>query len=135
MKDKVFVDTNLLVYSIGTELAKKAKVESLFQKPFDFVISTQVISEFSNTCFRKKLLPNLHIREAVEDCLHFFNLATIDEATLLLAFDLKNKYGFSWYDALIVAAAIENDCSLLFSEDMQHGLVVERSLTIENPFL
>ncbi len=135
MNDKVFVDTNLLVYSISTDAGKASKVEHLFQEPFDFVVSTQVINEFVHTCHRKNLLPIAEIRRAVEDFLLFFDLATIEESSILAAFDLKVQHGFSWYDALIVAAALENDCSILFSEDMQHGMVVAHKLTIHNPFL
>jgi predicted nucleic acid-binding protein len=135
MKDKTFVDTNLLVYSISTDKVKAVKVEQLFQQPFDFVISTQVINEFVNTCHRKNLLPATEIRQAVEDFLLFFDLSIIDKSTILTAFDLKARYGFSWYDSLIVSAALENDCSQLFSEDMQHGLIIEEKLTIQNPFL
>ncbi len=129
------MDTNLLVYSISTDLDKAGKIERLLQQPFDFFISTQVINEFVHTCYRKNLLPAAEIRHAVEDFLLFFELLTLDEQTILSAFDLKVKYGFSWYDALIVAAALENGCTLLFSEDMQHGFVVEGSLLIQNPFI
>lgn len=129
------MDTNLLVYSISTDLNKVDKIERLLQQPFDFFISTQVINEFVHTCYRKNLLPAAEIRQAVEDFLLFFELLTLDEQTILNAFDLKVRYGFSWYDALIVAAALENGCTLLFSEDMQHGLVVEGSLNIQNPLI
>jgi len=129
------MDTNLLVYSISTDLDKAGKIERLLQQPFDFFISTQVINEFVHTCYRKNLLPAAEIRQVVEDFLLFFELLTLDEPTILSAFDLKVRYGFSWYDALIVAAAMENGCTLLFSEDMQHDLVVEGSLRIQNPFI
>jgi len=55
--------------------------------------------------------------------------------TLALAAELVKKYHFQLFDAVIVAASKENDCAVLYSEDMQHGLVVEKSLTIINPFL
>lgn len=135
MKGKAFGDTNLLVYSISTDAAKAGKIERLFREAFDFVISTQVVNEFVHTCFRKNLLPADDIRRAVGDFLLFFELATLDESSILTAFDLKARYGFSWYDSLIVAAAFENDCEILYSEDMQHGLVVEDKLTIQNPLL
>ena len=48
---------------------------------------------------------------------------------------LKKRYKISWFDALIVAAALFSECALLFSEDMQHGLVIEGKLTILNLFL
>lgn len=135
MNDKVFFDTNLLVYSISTDIIKINKIEALLRQPFDFIISTQVINEFVHTCHRKKLLPPNSIRQIVEDFLLFFELVIISENTILSAFDQKTKYGFSWYDALIVAAALENDCTTLFSEDMQHGLIINDKMTIQNPFV
>ena len=48
---------------------------------------------------------------------------------------MAERYGLSIYDAMIVAAALETDCETLWSEDMHHGLVIERRLRITNPFL
>ncbi len=135
MKGKVFIDTNVLIYSISTDAAKASKVGHLMRQPLDFIVSTQVISEFINTCHRKNLLAVPDIRRAVEDFLLFFDLVLIEESTISAAFDLKEQHSFSWYDALIVAAALENNCSTLFSEDMQHGMTINGNLTIENPFL
>ena len=135
MKDRCFIDTNLLVYAISTDADKANRIELLFREPFDFFISTQVINEFVHTCYRKNLLSANEIRSVVEDFLSFFNLIVIQESTILLALGLKDQYNFSWYDGLIVAAALENDCLHLFSEDMQHGLLVEKNLTIKNPFV
>ncbi|MCA0237580.1 MAG: PIN domain-containing protein [Bacteroidetes bacterium] len=135
MKGKCFIDTNLLVYAISTDADKANKIELLFRESFDFLISTQVVNEFINTCHRKNLLPVNDIRSVVEDFLSFFELAIIQESTILLALNLKEQYNFSWYDGLIVATALENDCTHLFSEDMQHGLLVEKRLAIHNPFV
>jgi predicted nucleic acid-binding protein len=55
--------------------------------------------------------------------------------TLLIAAALVKKYNFQLFDSAIVAAALENDCAIFYSEDMHHGLIVEKSLTIINPFL
>jgi predicted nucleic acid-binding protein len=134
MKDKVFFDTNLLIYAISLDINKANKIELLLREPFDFIISTQVINEFVHTCYRKNLLPALDIRNAVEDFLSFFELTIIQDSTILTALDIKERYSFSWYDSLIVGAALENECSVLFSEDMQDGIVINQKLTIKNPF-
>jgi len=55
--------------------------------------------------------------------------------TLLLASALVKKYNFQLFDAVIIAAAIESDCAILYSEDMHNGLIVENKLTIINPFI
>lgn len=134
MKDKVFFDTNLLIYAISLDINKANKIELLLREPFDFIISTQVINEFVHTCYRKNLLPALDIRNAVEDFLSFFELTIIQDSTILTALDIKERYSFSWYDSLIVGAALENECSVLFSKDMQDGIVINQKLTIKNPF-
>ena len=56
-------------------------------------------------------------------------------ATVHVALEIRERYGFSWYDSLIVAAALESGCELLYSEDMQHGQVIEGRLRVINPFL
>ncbi len=77
MKDRVFVDTNLLIYSISNDADKKLKVENLLQQELDFVISTQVINEFTHTCLRKKLLPLTEIRRIVSDFFLFFEVVLL----------------------------------------------------------
>lgn len=57
-----------------------------------------------------------------------------DITTQIKALRLKNKYNFQYYDALIVATALENGCTILYSEDMQHNQTIENTLTIVNPF-
>ena len=58
----------------------------------------------------------------------------LDTNVLIKAFELLQKYNFSYYDSLIVSSALENDCKILYSEDMQDGLLVENKLKIKNPF-
>ncbi|GAB4401635.1 MAG: hypothetical protein OHK0053_24610 [Microscillaceae bacterium] len=62
-------------------------------------------------------------------------LVPITSQTVELAHHLPQKYHFQYFDSLIVAAALENECKTLYTEDMQHGLLVENSLSILNPFL
>jgi predicted nucleic acid-binding protein len=135
MSDKVFMDTNLLIYAISNDENKRDRIENLFFQPYEFAISTQVINEFINTCIRKNLLPFEGIQQVTNDFFQFFTLFKIEKSTILLAFEMKGKYNFSWYDALIVSVALENNCTILFSEDMQHGLKIDDKMVIKNPFL
>ena len=64
----------------------------------------------------------------------FISIVDFDITTQIKALRLKEKYKFQFYDALIVATALENGCSVLFSEDMQHHQVINDVLTIVNPF-
>ncbi len=135
MSDKIFIDTNLLIYSITQDNGKSYIVEDLLLQPFDFVISTQVINEFVQVCFKKSLIPSEDIRQVVGDFLQFFEVVIIEDITILSALNIKDKYRYAWYDSLIIAAALENNCTLLFSEDMSNGQQIEQSLTIQNPFM
>lgn len=74
MSDKVFIDSNLLIYSVSTEMSKRAAVESLFQKNYDFVISIQVVNEFSNVCFKKNLLSATDLEKLVNGFFAFFKV-------------------------------------------------------------
>ncbi len=135
MSDKVFIDSNLLIYSVSTEMSKRIAVESLFQKNYEFVISIQVVNEFSNVCFKKNLLSTTDLEKLVNGFFAFFKVSPIEASTILLAYSIKSRYGFSYYDALIVATALESKCTLLFSEDLQHNQLIENILQIKNPFI
>ena len=64
-----------------------------------------------------------------------FDVVYVYTSTINIAFNLSLKYGFSYWDSMIVATALENNCEVLYTEDMQHGLLVEKTLLIKNPFL
>jgi len=58
----------------------------------------------------------------------------VTPATMQRALDIAGRYGFSWFDRLVVAAALEAGCDTLYTEDMQHGQVIDGKLTVTNPF-
>lgn len=64
-----------------------------------------------------------------------FSVHTNTPATILHAIQLAQRYGFSWFDSLIVAAALECGCHTLYSEDLQHGQLLENTLRVVNPFI
>jgi predicted nucleic acid-binding protein len=75
------------------------------------------------------------VAQALDKILRFVSVEYSDIATVRLAWRLQERYRFSYYDSLILAAALSAGCSSLFSEDMQHEQVIEGRLTIVNPFL
>ncbi len=135
-----FLDTNILVYSLATNEPRKQPVAAaLLQNALDThrgFISTQVVQEFLNLATRRAN-PVFTRVEAVEYlnkilwplCGHFPSHASYERA---LQIRLDTSYSF--YDALIVTAAIESGCSTLLTEDLQHGRNVQ-GLTILNPFI
>jgi predicted nucleic acid-binding protein len=127
-----FFDTNILVYAQQTgEKAEQAR--ALFAEGGK--LSVQVLNEFVAVARRKQNKTWRQIAEAIADAL------VLVDAPLALSLDLHlaaralaENHRMSFYDALIVASAIEAGCDILYSEDMQHGRVMG-GLTIQNPFI
>lgn len=130
--NKVFIDSNIFIYLLEKKSSKKLKVTSLLQP--DFYISTQVVAENISVCLRKLKTPKKIAFQHGLGLLKQFNLLTIDESTLLSSFEVSTKYQLSFWDSLIIATALQHQCTILYSEDMQDGLIIEKKLTIKNPF-
>lgn len=127
------VDTNVLIYLHDKSNPDKRTIAKniLADNP---KISTQVISEYLNTTKRLLTISKedllFQTAELFQDC----DIIRVLPSTLYMASSLVKKYAFQLFDAVIVAAALEGDCKILYSEDMQHNMVVEQSLTVVNPF-
>ena len=133
MRDSTFLDSNIFLYAFSTkDLAKQKIAASLVVKPI--TISTQVINEVSSNLIKKLKCTNNDIAEFVEDCYLRYNVVDFTKNIFIKASTLRENYHFSYYDSLIVSSALLSHCSTLYSEDMQHGLVIEEQLTIINPF-
>jgi predicted nucleic acid-binding protein len=132
MNDKVFFDTNVLVYVLGED-ERTASAEALIA--IGGVVSVQVLNELTAVARRKLGMTWNEIEEALAAirvlCPSPVPL-TIEthEAGLRIA----AEYQFHIYDALIAAAALESECTTLYSEDLQDGQVIDGRLTIRNPF-
>lgn len=127
-----FVDSNIILYLLDNDSKKKEKAEKIVaDSPF---INSQVLVEVGNVCKRKFGYSKndiLHIwSDLISDCI----VVSIEEATMKHAVELIRRYDFQLFDSIIVASALEANCSVLFSEDMQNGMLVEERLTIINPF-
>lgn len=128
------VDRNVLIYLHDeSDIRKRGIANSLLAD--NPKIPSQVISEYLNTT--RKLLP-LSKEDLLFQTAELFRYCEIIPAkpsTLYLASKLIRRYRFQLFDAVIGAASLEGGCNVLYSEDMQHGLVVDGTLTIVNPFL
>jgi predicted nucleic acid-binding protein len=132
MPGKVFVDTNIVIYALGPRSAKADRAASLFvPQP---TISTQVLSETANVALKKLAMPMSDARKLLITLESLCRVEMITSACLHRAFGIVERYGFSRYDSLIVATALEAGCDTLYTEDMQHGQVLEEKLTVTNPF-
>jgi|SRR5580698_10301522 predicted nucleic acid-binding protein len=140
MNDRSFLDTNVFVYSVDrTEPAKVRRATQLINdavRTGKGVVSYQVVQEFFHVALRRFAQP-MTSADAEQYLLTVFRpLLAIhsSEGIFLAALRLQARYRFSWYDSLIVAAALHANCGVLYSEDLQHGQKIE-SLKIVNPFL
>jgi predicted nucleic acid-binding protein len=136
--DKVFVDTNILVYAydisagIRHETAKKL-LAGLWNSGLG-VISTQVLQEFYVTVTRKlpKAIDPQIAKEIATDLLEW-EVVTIEGPMILYAIELNQKHSFSFWDSLIIAAAEKAGCSCMLSEDLSSGRTIGK-IKIKNPF-
>lgn len=137
MSDKIFIDTNIFVYA---KLATEQEIEKQQQaKQFlksqqnTIVISTQVLSEFASVLIKHRIddetIKNA-IAEIAEDCI----IAPVSFATTQAALEIKSRYQFSYWDSVIVASALENECVILATEDLQHNQMIAEKLRVKNPF-
>lgn len=128
------LDTNVLVY-LHEEKANFKKTIAIDLMASSPVISNQALSEYLNVLRRLLKLPKEHILNNALSWLRFGEIIAVDFDTLALAHELIKKYDFQIFDSIIVAAALKARCSVLYSEDMQHELLVNEQLRIINPFV
>jgi len=133
MPDKVFIDTNIVVYSLGENSLKAHQAAPLFVGlP---TISTQVVSETANVAAKRLGLKAVELRKLITVLESMCKVEIVSLSTIHKALDVHDRYRFSWYDSLIIASALESGCKILYTEDMQHGQIIEGALMIQNPFL
>lgn len=134
MSDKVFVDSNVWLYMANDESPEKKAVGMHLLEQFTF-ISPQVLFECINVCRKKLKLDDETAFLFAESLLSISNLVDETASIVHTALRLCRQGSFQPFDAKIVAAALEAGCTTLYSEDMQHKLVVNKTLTIINPFV
>ena len=128
-----FLDSNIVLYAFGDDEIKcRIANRLLAEYP---CISTQVVNECSHVMRRKLHWKPDKIAEELEVLLVVVRLQPVDIRHIRLAWKIAARYGFSHFDSLIVAAALEAHCERLYSEDLQNGQIIEDRLRIVNPFL
>jgi predicted nucleic acid-binding protein len=133
----VFLDTNVLLYSVGTiaeEQSKREQAWALLER-VDVVLSVQVLQEFYVQATRASRVDRLNHERAADFIAAWRRFSIQDNTidTLLAALAIKERYGFSYWDSAVVAAARVAGCSELYTEDLSHGQIVD-GVRIINPF-
>jgi predicted nucleic acid-binding protein len=140
MSDRFFLDTNVFVYAFNpTDSQKFQRADELIREAISSrkgVVSYQVAQEFLNVAFRKFAVPMTHAEAEQHLAVVIRPLLGVhsSQSLFLEALSISSRYKLGWYDSLIVAAAIQGNCSHLYTEDLQHGFQIG-GLRIENPFL
>ena len=130
---RAFFDTNVFVYAVVQDDPRSQQAEELIAE--GGTVSVQVLNEFVDVMRRKAKMPWDEVRFAIE------NIETLCPDPLPITIDthkealaLAERYAYRIYDALMLASALEARCTILYSEDMQDGQVIDDRLTIRNPF-
>lgn len=139
MSDKefnCFIDSNIWLYAFinNSEEEHKSEIAKNIIAANNITISTQVINEVSVNLIKKAKFSESDIQELVQDFYFNYRVIDIDSTILINASKLRQNYCFSYWDSLIVASALKASAKILYSEDMQNGLIVDKSLTVVNPF-
>lgn len=130
-KSKAFFDTHLLLYLLAADTAKAQRAEELVGE--GGVISIQVLNEFASVAARRLRMSIPEIRECLEPIRLICGIEPITLETHARGLDVAERYGFSVYDSMIIAAALLAGCDTLYSEDLHDGQRIDR-LLIRSPF-
>ena len=139
MTDKIFVDTNILVYAHDLDAGDKhglaADIVSKLWESRNGVLSTQVLQEFYVTLTRKvsSTLSKLEARKLVQKYSNW-HVVLNDPLIMVQASEIQESYNLSFWDALIVSAAYLQNVPTILTEDLTHGQIIE-GILIENPFV
>jgi len=127
-----FFDTSVLLYLLSDDAVKADRIEALLAARG--VISVQVLNEFAVVALRKLKIPLHNVREILDT---IRAVCTVEQITVdahdrgLAVFE---RYRFSLYDSILVATALISGARILYSEDLQHGQVIDNQLRVINPF-
>jgi predicted nucleic acid-binding protein len=126
-----FFDTNVLLYLLSDDMVKAARAETLLVD--GGVISVQVLNEFASVVIRKQVLTFDELKEVLSTLRAACSVKPLDIETHELGLNIAERYLYSFYDSLIIAAALRSGCPVLYTEDMHDGHRIEQ-LVIRNPF-
>ena len=128
---KPFIDSNIILYLLSNDIVKADKAEAILEA--GGVISVQVLNEVVSVCQRKLKMHWDEIDAVLQAVKASVQVVPLTEATHELAVQICKRYQLSFYDAHICAAALVTGSTVLLSEDMQDGMVVD-GLVVKNPF-
>ncbi|PSB06121.1 DNA-binding protein [filamentous cyanobacterium CCP1] len=137
MSGKALLDTNFWVYLYSKDPADKyEKVNTLFVSYIEaLIVSPQISGELYNVLLKKKFRTQAQAQEIISQLVAGFDISQMTAMQVVEAIKINARYGYSYWDSLLIATALLSNCSILYSEDMQHDQLIEGKLKIINPFV
>lgn len=133
MHDKAFIDTNIFLYAFcDKDIHKQGIAKEIVLQ--NYSISVQVINETSNNLIKKLNFYEDNIKSFLQSAYTKYEIIGFTENIFIKASNVRMQLKYSYYDSLIIAAALESQCTFLYSEDLQHNHLIENQLKIINPF-
>jgi predicted nucleic acid-binding protein len=133
MSDKHFIDSNIAIYGMDESSIKgRISLRLIAERPS---ISARVVMECVNVLIRKFRFTKARAFEYGKILLFNSTFRVTNQETIQTSFEISKQYQYSHWDSLIIASALEAGCSVLYSEDLKDGQIIEGSLTIRNPFI
>jgi len=138
MIEKVFIDSNIFIYAYtGDDERKHSVARDLLRNNVlnnEIIISVQILNEFYSVLARFKY-PHNEIKSCMDEIIEQVKVLPLELETIKRCIFIKEKYNYSWWNSLVLASALENDCAILYSEDLQSNQIIENKLRIVNPFI
>jgi predicted nucleic acid-binding protein len=138
MPGRVFLDTNILLYAkIDDGSQKHSKCRDLLTVILvgsEIIVSAQVLNEYYVNALKKNEAPAA-IQNTVRQFIDDFEIVPLTKELIPETYRIHNRYQFSYWDSNIVAAALAGGCTILYTEDLQDGQIIDNTLTVINPML
>ncbi len=131
--DRPFFDTNVLLYLLSEDNRKADQAEAIIA--LGGIISVQVLNELASVASRKLGMSYAEIRDMLGIVRAVCQTQAVTVDIHDQGLDIAERFGFSLYDSMIVSSALQSGCTVLYSEDMQHGQEIDGQLVVVNPFL
>ena len=135
MSDRIFLDTNIIIYLYSNDEDNKRDIAYELVNNSICVTSIQAMNEASNVWFRKYNLTKTEIIKYLDEIENVCDdVLLIRRKTVNHVLNVKDRYGYSFYDCLMLASALDANCKMILTEDMNDGQLINDMLKIINPF-
>jgi predicted nucleic acid-binding protein len=134
MSDKITLDSNILIYAFADNNDFRKSISKDIVAKCD-IISIQAVNETSYILLKKFKLPKEQLEQVIKFIKDQFIISNLTTNILDQTIMLCKKYNFSFWDSMMIAAALDNHCSIIYTEDLSHDQFIENRLRIVNPFI